>query len=254
MPNFGGNFNPYQFFGQQNTAQFGTLNDPFASIFPDPANTQGQDLLGIPNKVGNFNQYQFSDPNTTSKDKNDTGMVAGNLIGGAIGAYEFFHAQEELKNLDKQPVPNYSVSGELQNSYRRAEGMANEGFTPQEKAAYQNQLNLSNSNAYSRATQEAGGSLSNVISAGINSADVQGANKLSIADAELRRQNMQYADSLGSEIQTQKNLADKQRIDNYNRQQEAWGAASTAGLQSFMNSFTVGGLLKTGNGFATAGV
>jgi hypothetical protein len=188
----------------------------------------------------------FNPPVDSTGNKSQfTGMAAGNLVGGAIGAYEFFKAQNELKKLQRQGVPNYTVSPELQNSYSRAEGMANTGFTASERNAYQRNIAEGDATSYYRATHAAGGNLSNVVQAGINSQNIGSAANLTIADAELRRENMQYADSLAAQIQEQKNKATAEQIAQYNLAQQAWGGAMTAGLQSFANSFSVGGLLKT---------
>lgn len=187
-----------------------------------------------------------------SDPSNITGSAsaAGNLVGGAIGAFEYFNAQKALKQLNAQKSPNYTVGAELQNAYGRAEGIANQGFTPGEAAGYQNKINQGNATSYSRAVGSAGGNLSNVISAGINSQDISSASDYATKDAGLRRQNMQYADSLASQIQNVQDMATKTNIDNRNRLLAGWNNAAQSGLQSFANSFSLGGVIKDATAIA----
>ena len=236
-------YNPY--------LQFGTNQDPY--------NQQGGSPFGNadPNySVGN-NPYQSSagEGVTGSPPSNNpfSGIGAGNLVGGAIGAYEFFHAQKQLDALNSTPYPTYAESPELSRAYSQAESNANTGFLPGEKNAYQNSINQQGATAYQRAVGAGGGDLSNVVSAGINSQQIAGEGQMSIADANIRRQNEQYAGQLAGEVQQQQNLASTAAIKLREQQLQALNASQTAGLQSFMNSFNVSGLLKTGvNAAATA--
>jgi len=165
---------------------------------------------------------------------------AGSLVSAGLGLYNYFSSQSQLKKLESQPQPNYTVGAELEKSYRQADDMSNVGFTAGEKAGYQNNINQQGATAYSRAAQEGGGNLSNVISAGINSQQVAATGQMSIADADLRRRNMQYASSLASQIQEQQNKAVATNIQIRQQQEQSLGQSSTAGLQSFYNS--IGGI------------
>jgi len=165
---------------------------------------------------------------------------AGSLVGAGFGLYQYFSAQNSLKNLEKQPQPNYTVGQELQGSYNQANAMSNTGFTAGEKAGYQQDINRASATSFGRATQLGGGNLSGAIQAGINNQAIGASAQESIADADLRRRNMQYASSLASQIQEQQNKAVKTQIDIRQQQEQSLGQSSTAGLQSFYNS--IGGI------------
>jgi hypothetical protein len=221
LPN---NFQPYQFpqdDGSNSFSGFGGQNYPVSGGTGQNSNTAPSGSSG----------------------SNSAGSIAGgvgSLVGAGFGLYNYFSSQNQLKKLENQPQPNYTVSAGLQNSYNQANAMSNEGFTPGEKAGYQNQINQQGATAYSRAAQEGGGNLSNVISAGINSQQIQGTGQMSIADADLKRRNMQQAASLAGQIQEQQNKAVATNIQIRQQQEQNLGQSSTAGLQSFYNS--IGGV------------
>lgn len=162
---------------------------------------------------------------------------AGNLVGMGLGLYEWLNAQHQLKNLENTPYPNYTVSAPLQNSYNQANAMSNVGFTAGEKAAYKRNVNEASNTSFQRAIQIGGGNLSNAIQAGINNQGIGASANMSMADAELRRRNMEYASTLADRIQQEQDKATSTLINQRIMQEQNLGASSTAGLQSFLNSF-----------------
>lgn len=232
--------------GQDSDASSASNYDPFSANGGMP--TVGSSAAGSPyanTSLFNSSGTPTSNATDSSGGGDSSALGALNIVGAGIGAYEFFNAQKHLKQLNATPYPTYSVSPELSGAYSRAQGMSNQGYTAGEKAGYQNNINQQGATAYQRAIGSGGGNLSNVISAGINSSQVGAENQFSINDAELRRKNMAYADSLAKDIQSQKNLASQAAIKQREEQEQAWGGASTAGLQSFANSFNATGIAST---------
>ena len=167
-------------------------------------------------------------------------VYAGNLVGLGEGAYQLLKSQSQLNALNKIPYPNYTVSPELREAYGSAQAMSNQGYTAGEKQAYQGNINQSNALSYQNALRSGGGNLSNDISAGINSGNVQAQNNFALGDAQLHRENMKYAGQLAGQIQGQNNLQTQNLIQQRQYQEQLLQQQGTAGMQSILNSATVG--------------
>ncbi len=171
-----------------------------------------------------------------------------NAIGTGVGLYEYFKSQQQLNALNKIPYPNYTVSPELRQAYSQASAMSNQGFTPAERGGYINNMNQQNALSYKNALSAGGGNLSNAVSAGINSGNVNAFNQFAINDAQLHRQNMQYAGQLAGQVQNINDMQTQSQIQRRQMQEQQLQGAQTAGAQTFMNSFQGGlGLYPPGS-------
>ena len=131
-----------------------------------------------------------------------TGGVEQSLIGG----YQFIKSEQDRKKYEKLNAPAYSENAAMTQSRIRAEQMAKAGFTPVQRAAFfQNIARLDNSR-YQKATQVGGGNLAQTVNAGINYGNIGALNNFAGQDAQLQRQNIQYADSFAKNLQLIQNM------------------------------------------------
>lgn len=140
--------------------------------------------------------------------------LAAALIPAALkagtGIYQSVKASNALKNLGK--MPEYSISPELQNSYNRAERMATQGYTPQEAAAFSQRLARNNNTSFQRGITLGGGSLAKALNSAVLSNNIDAQLGFAANDASLRRSNIRYADSVGSEVSGQRNRNTAQQL------------------------------------------
>lgn len=165
--------------------------------------------------------------------------TVANIIGGGIRAYK---ANKALKNLQGQPMPQYSLSPQLSNAYAMAQKNVNnaQGYTPEETAAFTQNLAMNNNAAFQRAKDIGGGNLSSAIGAGINYGNIGALNKFAASDAALRRetqmQNQGQLYNLAGQLQNQQNLADQAKIQQRMQLESAYGQALQQGLGQIQNA------------------
>lgn len=176
------------------------------------------------------------------------GLAVGGVtaITSGIRAYK---AHKALKELQKQELPNYSVIPEMNRAYNRAEGMAGRGFTGAEEAAFKSNLAQEGNTAYRNALDQSGGGMSQAILGGINSRNIGALNQFAGQDAQLHRQNIQYADQLAGQNQAQQNLATGQEINYRMAQEQAYGKAQQDALNSGISGINYGLTMGLGGGF-----
>lgn len=151
-------------------------------------------------------------------------MILGGVqtLGGLFG----------LIGLGKKP--KYTVSPELQQAYDRSQTMATMGFTPQEEAAYQQNVARNMATQQQRASDLAGGNLAMAMG-GMNAANqLASQNQLATADAQLMRQNIQNAQQMALQMQQQKNLATQAAINQRMMTEQSLGGAMQQGLNNLV--------------------
>lgn len=170
-------------------------------------------------------------------------VIAGAVVGG-IGAItsgvKAYRAHKQLKELQKQAMPNYSVSPEMQNAFNRAEGMTGRGFTPAEEAAFKANLAQSSNTSYRQSLDQSGGNMSQAILGGINSRNISALNQFAAQDAGQRRANIAYADQLAGQLQNQKNMATEQDIARRLEMERGYGKAVSENLNNLQSSVNYG--------------
>lgn len=177
--------------------------------------------------------------------------TAANLIHSLS---EQSQAKKGLVNL-KEPA-GYGVTPEQQHSYDRAEKLAMNGYSPEEKAAFAQNMAQRSNQAYHKAMTFGGNGLAGAIQAGINYGNTGALTNFAAQDAALKRQNIHYADSVGNQITQQKNKNTALQWQNYNNQAQAYGHALKSSKENFFNSLnlfgssfpTLGGGLVGGTG------
>lgn len=176
--------------------------------------------------------------------------VTASLIVGGVGAVtsgiKAYKAHKALKELQKQQLPNYSISPEMQHAYSRAEGMTNRGFTGAEEAAFKANLGQSSNTSYQQAMDQSGGNMAQAILGGINSGNVNALNQFAAQDAQQRRANIAYADQLAGQLQNQQNMATGQEINYRMAQEQAYGKALQDNLNNAQSAFNYGMTMGVG--------
>ena len=169
-------------------------------------------------------------------------LVAAGLVAGGIksvtGIIQATQANQQINNLEKTPIDEYSISPELQHSYARAESMANQGFSGEEKAAFQQGVARQQAGAFQSGLDMGGGNVSSAISAGLQAQNIGAQNQFAAQGAQLRRQNMQYADQLAGSIQNQNNLMIEAKRQRRTMLEQAYGKAKQQGIENFTNGLT----------------
>ena len=94
--------------------------------------------------------------------------------------------------------------------------------------------------AYRRATDVGGGDLAPAIGGAIQAQKMTAIGKFAASGAQLKRQNIRYADTINREIQAQKNLATQEAIADRIRREEAWGYAGKAGSEGLVEGLALG--------------
>lgn len=158
-------------------------------------------------------------------------IVAGSQL--ASGLYRTLKADSERKKLLKKPLAKFSEVPEQAAARSRANEMAKAGFTPEENAAYEQDYARSQNTAYSRAMQTAP-NMAAAINAGINYGNPAAINQRSVADAQLHRQNIRYADTFSNYLQE---LNNRNIAEQLNMTKAAFGAIGE-GKRAGINEIT----------------
>ena len=170
-------------------------------------------------------------------------IIASAIVGGVgmvTSGIKSYKANKALKELQKQELPQYSVSPEMRNAYGRAEGMTGRGFTPQEEAAFRANLATSENTARMNAMNQSGGNMSQAILGGLNARNVGALNQFAAQDASQRRANIAYADNLAGQLQQQENIKTGQEVNYRMTQEQAYGKALQDNLNQMQSSFNYG--------------
>lgn len=172
----------------------------------------------------------------TYMDPQMLGMLMAYGAKAMTGVFQASRAQRGLNALSKQPMPQFKITPEQTTSYNRAEELSRMGYTSGEKAALNQMLASDSNKAYRRATDIGGGSGARAIQGALGATRFNALNQLALNDAGLRRQNIRYADQVGSTLSGQRNM-ETQRAFNYRMELErALGAAKTQGVENIANS------------------
>jgi len=162
----------------------------------------------------------------------------GDIGGSLVSLYELLKSQSALKNLNSQPIPQFTPTPELLASKGRADQMSNFGYTPQEKGTERQNVAQDINAQTQKALDLGGGSLAKTIGGIGKINETANENKFALGDAELHRQNIKYSDKFAEQLQalSDKNIAEQQR-ERLMAEQALGGAAQTglAGIGTSLN-------------------
>ena len=124
----------------------------------------------------------------------------------------------------------YSMSPDQQAILGQARQMATQGFTGQEKAAYESQIARQGATASQRALDLSGGGMAQALSGSIGAANLGAANQMAINDAALRRQGQQFYARMAGEQQRIQDMNVQAAQREYQQAQQSFGGALQSGL------------------------
>lgn len=173
------------------------------------------------------------------------------IAAGLQGLYGLFQSERSGSQAQKMVKPaGYEITPEQRASQARAEEMAQQGYTGQEKASFYQNMAAQSNLGYQRAMRGAGGNQwGGAILAGVQSPSYGAVADFAARDAALKRQNVRYADQMGEQISAQRNRQTGLANQQYIQQQQAYGAAQKQGIQNIMNAgWMLAGAYKPGAG------
>lgn len=157
-----------------------------------------------------------------------------------FGAFQSALAITKLLQLQKQGVQEFTPGAPLMKAYGRAVDMANAGFTPQETAAFIDNLYKNNATQYRLAVGRSGGSFAGQVQGGIDYGNVSAFGTFATNDAMLHRKNIGIENALAGELQNIQDKNTQAKISAHMAEQNAWGQALSAGINNvFMGAATV---------------
>lgn len=147
-----------------------------------------------------------------------------------LGIYEAWQANKGLKNLQGQPMPQYSISPEMQSYYNTVQKRSNYGYDPSEKAAFKQNVAQQQNTGFNQAVNMSGGNLAQALNVGFKAQGLNAFNQFAAQDAALHRQNINQWGGAASQMQGQQNLINQQKISQRNMLEQAYGQALRSGL------------------------
>lgn len=150
----------------------------------------------------------------------------------AVGLYELIKGRQEEKRLNKMGRPNFDVDPALAGWVSEAYGRRNQGFTPAETAAFNNQMANATASNYYKANNTSGGSLSQTIMAILSGQEQAARTQFAMKNADLARNNFNIAGNAVGTLQNQINRSTEQDIQDYVRRMIAANQTFNAGLQN----------------------
>ncbi len=137
------------------------------------------------------------------------------------GISQFSKANKALKELGAQKFPEFSDDPRMINAFNRAQAMSKYGYSPEEQAQMQQQQARNQTAALQAAKDNGGAYYDN---------NVDFVNKAAAAGANLRRDNIRYADQLADKLQSQKNLQTQSAIARRQMLEQSYGQAKSSAL------------------------
>lgn len=164
--------------------------------------------------------------------------LLGAAAQGILGASQYAKSQKALKDLEGQPVPEYSQGPELTQAYQQAQAMSQRGYMSEEKAAFQQQLARTQTGQSRSALDMTGGQMGGAINSVLQANQTGAINQFAADDAGLRRENIRHAGGLAQAVQQQQNLQQQNKIQRRNMLESAYGQSSATGQENIVNAFT----------------
>ena len=163
-----------------------------------------------------------------------------------LGALQGLIGIAGLVNMSRKPMPNFTVSPELQQAKDRSSRMATMGFMPEQIAANRANQATALSTFNRNVTDMSGGQMSRAFNNRGLMNVLTANNQFAVADANQMMNNIRYDDTMTSRIQDQLNRATQTEIQNRNNLERAYGGALQAGLNNAVSAINLNQMM---NGF-----
>lgn len=176
---------------------------------------------------------RMSDYSTPSYGWVQIAVALGTL---AYNAYKANQAKQKLNQLEHNKPEMQPATPEETAMLGRAKKGAEYGFSPEQKAAYFQDLARENNKSYSKAIQYGGNTMAGAIQGGINFSNLGATTKFASADASLKKGNERYADSLGQWVEGRRAGRWGQDMNQWSAAQAAWGKAQQDATMNAVSS------------------
>jgi hypothetical protein len=147
-----------------------------------------------------------------------------------MGVPQMIMGYSQLKKLSKVDRPGLSVSPELQKSYNRAESMTQYGLSPQESAAMDAEAQRNQVSQLRTGFARTGGSMAGALGVIAGSSMNDFSLNKGRVDAQMKRQNIQYADRVMGQIDNVRMMQQKLAIDRDQASRDAASNLLNSGL------------------------
>lgn len=149
---------------------------------------------------------------------------------GVVGALELITGLSQAwKDRNTKPA-DYSLDPNVATMQAEAMGRRNEGFSEQQRKAYEDKIYNDMVSKYVMGKNISGGQGSQAILSAIVGQNNQNRNQLAIADAQQELANRSFANQINQFVQGQENMATEQKRQDYYQKQQATAAAIKGGL------------------------
>lgn len=188
------------------------------------------------------NTYALGRPMQGYAEGGVVGSSSGNLnpliAGGtaALGLLQAIQGYRGLKKIQKEPIPELTITPQLRGAYDRAQLMTTRGYTPQQEAAFKALLASQQNTAFRNALNQGGGNLAQAINAGLKSQNIDALNQFAANDSEIQRQNIKYADSFADRFQGVSDENIRAALQRRMARETALGQATQSGLNNLANA------------------
>ena len=161
-----------------------------------------------------------------------------------LGALQGLIGIAGLVNMSRKPMPNFTVSPELQQAKDRSSRMATMGFMPEQIAANRANQATALSTFNRNVTDMSGGQMSRAFNNRGLMNVLTANNQFAVADANQMMNNIRYDDTMTSRIQDQLNRATQTEIRNRYDLEKAYGGAVQAGLNNAVSAINLNQMMK----------
>lgn len=142
-----------------------------------------------------------------------------------------------LEELQKTPFPEITVSPEMQGAYSQAQAISKYGFSPEETAAFNQNLARSQGTAFQSAVDMSGGQLAGAIGGGLQTQKIGAINQFAAEGAGLKLKKIQYAGDIAGQIQAIKQAGEAQKIQYRLALETAYGTAQKQQAENVSQGF-----------------
>lgn len=166
------------------------------------------------------------------------GMGGGGFMGigsAVLGGLQTIGSLIGLSQLG--PKPTFTASPDLMQATEMYRQMANQGFTPQEQAAYQSQIARQSNAAFQRGLDLSGGNMAQALQASQGANQLGAANQLAAQDAALRRQNLAGYAGQADKMQRIQDMNTQAQLQQRQAAESALGMGLQSGLTNLAGTF-----------------
>ena len=165
-------------------------------------------------------------------------------IQAGLGIYQLIRGGIEQNKFNKMKQPTYGLTSSMKSAKAQAEQVAQMGYTPQERAAFEQRLATSGNTAFRRATDMSGGNMAQALQGALNAQNIAAQNQFAAQDAALRRQNIAARNQIygmeqnleNQNVRTQQELM-KARAKSLGEQRQSGLSNLFGSLGGFMGLF-----------------